>query len=328
MLFALLACGSPSTTEKANSDDARLQVVTTFLPVTLFTKAVAGDCANVSSLIPPSLGPHDFQASPAELAALGQGSILVKNGLGIEEFLDDLVSSAGNQDLVVIDSSRGVGTIKSAEGAHNDHSEDDHAHHDHDHDHDDQGESVIASEKEEHGHRHGEFDPHIWLDPLRAVQQVENIRDGLIAVDPDCAEGYKENADLYINKLKSLNVELDALLKPYKGKTFVAFHDFATYFADRYSLEAEYLVDLPEMNPSPGDLQRVGAQVKASGLKALLSEPQEGNRSFNALAKDLGVNIVEFNPLETGSAESASRPDTYVDVMRSNVNNLVKAIGN
>ena len=328
MLFALLACGSPSTTEKANSDDARLQVVTTFLPVTLFTKAVAGDCANVSSLIPPSLGPHDFQASPAELAALGQGSVLVKNGLGIEEFLDDLVSSAGNQDLVVIDSSRGVGTIKSAEGAHNDHSEDDYAHQDHDHDHDDQGESVIASEKEEHGHRHGEFDPHIWLDPLRAVQQVENIRDGLIAVDPGCAEGYKENADLYSKKLKSLNVELDALLKPYKGKTFVAFHDFATYFADRYSLEAEYLVDLPEMNPSPGDLQRVGEQVKASGLKALLSEPQEGNRSFNALAKDLGVNIVEFNPLETGSAESARRPDTYVDVMRSNVNNLVKAIGN
>ena len=71
----------------------------------------------------------------------------------------------------------------------------------------------------------------------------------------------------------------------------------------------------------------MGEQVKASGLKALLSEPQEGNRSFNALAKDLGVNIVEFNPLGQ-FCESARRPDTYVDVMRSNVNNLVKAIGN
>ena len=81
------------------------------------------------------------------------------------------------------------------------------------------------------------------------------------------------------------------------------------------------------MNPSPADLQRVAAQVKASGLKALLSEPQEGNRSFNALAKDLGVNIVVFNPLETGSAESAKVPATYFEVMRSNVNNLVKAIG-
>ena len=107
----------------------------------------------------------------------------------------------------------------------------------------------------------------------------------------------------------------------------VAFHDFATYFANRYALKAEFLVDLPEMNPSPADLQRVAAEVKESGLKALLSEPQEGNRSFNALAKDLGVNIVEFNPLETGSAESAKVPGTYFEVMRSNVNNLVNAIG-
>ena len=171
------------------------------------------------------------------------------------------------------------------------------------------------------------MNPHIWLDPILAVQQVENIRDGLVKADPSCAEGYKKNAELYTAKLTKLNTDFTARLKPYKGKTFVAFHDFAPYFANRYSLKAEYLVDLPEMNPSPADLQRVAAQVKASGLKALLSEPQEGKRSFNALAKDLGVNIVEFNPLETGSIESAKLPGTYLEVMRSNVNNLVKAIG-
>lgn len=145
--------------------------------------------------------------------------------------------------------------------------------------------------------------------------------------DPSCADGYTKNAAAYAAKLKELNNEFTTTLKPYSGKTFVAFHDFATYFANRYSLKAEFLVDLPEMNPSPADLQNVAAQVKASGLKALLSEPQAGNRSFNALAKDLGVNIVEFNPLETGSAESAKVPATYFEVMRSNVNNLVKAIG-
>jgi len=200
---------------------------------------------------------------------------------------------------MVIDSSSGVSTIESVE--------DDHGH--------------------DHGHSHGEVNPHIWLDPILAVQQVENIRDGLVKADPSCADGYKKNAELYTAKLKKLNTEFTAKLKPFKGRTFVAFHDFAPYFANRYSLKAEYLVDLPEMNPSPADLQRVAAQVKASGLNALLSEPQEGKRSFNALAKDLGVNIVEFNPLETGSIESAKVPGTYFEVMRSNVNNLVKAIG-
>ena len=311
LLVGLVACGAPNASDNNASQSKGIKVVSTFLPITLFTEAVAGECAEVTSLIPPNLGPHDFQATPSTLTALSGAKVLVKNGLGMEEFLEDLISSADNKNLVVIDTSSGVETIKAAGGGHHD---DDHGDEHHDDDHG-------------HGHSHGEYDPHIWLDPVRAAQQVENIRDGLVKADPSCADGYKKNAAQYTAKLKELNTEFTAKLKPYSGKTFVAFHDFATYFANRYSLKAEFLVDLPEMNPSPADLQRVAAQVKASGLKALLSEPQEGNRSFNALAKDLGVNIVVFNPLETGSAESAKVPATYFEVMRSNVNNLVKAIG-
>ena len=299
LLLGLVACGAPIVNNTDPIQSKGVKVVTTFLPITLFTEAVAGDCADVTALIPANLGPHDFQATPSDLTDLSSANVLVKNGLGMEEFLDDLISSADNKDLMVIDSSSGVSTIESVE--------DDHGH--------------------DHGHSHGEVNPHIWLDPVLAVQQVENIRDGLVKADPSCADGYKKNAELYTAKLKKLNTEFTAKLKPFKGRTFVAFHDFAPYFANRYSLKAEYLVDLPEMNPSPADLQRVAAQVKASGLNALLSEPQEGKRSFNALAKDLGVNIVEFNPLETGSIESAKVPGTYFEVMRSNVNNLVKAIG-
>ena len=329
LLIGLVACGSPSVNNNDATQGKQVKVVSTFLPITLFTEAVAGDCADVTALIPPNLGPHDFQATPSDLADLTGANVLVKNGLGMEEFLDDLISSADNKDLVVIDSSSGVKTIKAAGGGHHDdHHDDDH----HDDDHHDDGHHADEHHDDDHhdhghGHSHGEYDPHIWLDPVRAAQQVENIRDGLVKADPSCAEGYKKNADQYTAKLKELNTEFTAKLKPYKGKTFVAFHDFATYFANRYSLKAEFLVDLPEMNPSPADLQRVAAQVKESGLKALLTEPQEGNRSFNALAKDLGVNIVEFNPLETGSAESAKEPATYFEVMRSNVNNLVTAIG-
>lgn len=326
LLCGLFACGSSDSTVQRAPAPQQLSVVTTFLPITMFTEAVAGECADVTALIPPSLGPHDFQASPSDLATLSKASVLVQNGLGIEEFLDDLVRSAANPDLVVIDSSRGVATIKPAEDSRVELADD---HHDHQHHNADHHEPAKPLDNDRHDdHRHGEFDPHIWLDPLRAAQQVENIRDGLIAADPSCADRYKRNADSYIAKLQDLNAEFAASLKPYQGKTFVAFHDFATYFANRYALKAEFLVDLPEMNPSPGDLQRVAAQVKASGLKALLTEPQEGNRSFHALAKDLGVNIVQFNPLETGSAGSAKRPDTYIDVMRSNVSNLLKAIAN
>jgi zinc/manganese transport system substrate-binding protein len=303
---SLVACGAPRQADQP-SETTGIEVVTTFLPITLFTRAVAGDCATVKALVPPTTGPHDFQAKPGDLAALRQARVLVKNGLEMESFLDKLVASAGNSQLAVIDSSRGIATIDSPE---------EEAAHGHEH-----------GEDEGHEHAHGAVNPHIWLDPLRAVQQVETIRDGLVKADPSCAEGYKRNAAAYTAELRALNDELATQLKPYRGKTFIAFHDFAPYFAQRYNLKADFLVDVPELNPSPADLQRVAAEVRQTQLKALLSEPQEGQRSFNTLAKDLGIKISVFDPLETGSDQSASDPQTYFVVMRRNVADLIQAFG-
>ena len=313
LALALAACGAARQVPPDAAADKAFKVVTTFLPITLFTRAVAGDCATVTALIPPSLGPHDFQAKPGDLTALRQAGVLVKNGLEMEGFLGKLVAAAENPQLVVIDSSRGVATLESAEHG------DGHGH-DGDHDHgDDHG--------HDHGHDHGAVNPHIWLDPLRAVQQVATIRDGLIQADPSCADGYRRNAAAFTAQLKQLNSEIASQLEPYRGKTFVAFHDFAPYFAQRYGLKADYLVDVPELNPAPADLQRVAAEVKSSQLKALLSEPQEGNRSFNTLAKDLGVKVVVFDPMETATEEASRNPATYVSVMRRNVADLRQAFG-
>ena len=313
LALALAACGAARQAPPDAAADKAFKVVTTFLPITLFTRAVAGDCATVTALIPPNLGPHDFQAKPGDLTALRQAGVLVKNGLEMEGFLGKLVAAAENPQLVVIDSSRGVATLESAEHG------DGHGH-DGDHDHgDDHG--------HDHGHDHGAVNPHIWLDPLRAVQQVATIRDGLIQADPSCADGYRRNAAAFTAQLKQLNSEIASQLEPYRGKTFVAFHDFAPYFAQRYGLKADYLVDVPELNPAPADLQRVAAEVKSSQLKALLSEPQEGNRSFNTLAKDLGVKVVVFDPMETATEEASRNPATYVSVMRRNVADLRQAFG-
>ena len=313
LALALAACGAARQAPPDAAADKAFKVVTTFLPITLFTRAVAGDCATVTALIPPSLGPHDFQAKPGDLTALRQAGVLVKNGLEMEGFLGKLVAAAENPQLMVIDSSRGVATLESAEHG------DGHGH-DGDHDHgDDHG--------HDHGHDHGAVNPHIWLDPLRAVQQVATIRDGLIQADPSCADGYRRNAAAFTAQLKQLNSEIASQLEPYRGKTFVAFHDFAPYFAQRYGLKADYLVDVPELNPAPADLQRVAAEVKSSQLKALLSEPQEGNRSFNTLAKDLGVKVVVFDPMETATEEASRNPATYVSVMRRNVADLRQAFG-
>ena len=204
LMAFLVSCGTSQQTDRS-SDQSKLNVVSTFLPITLFTEAVAGECATVTSLIPPNLGPHDFQATPADISALSNASVLIKNGLGMEYFLDKLITSADNNSLQVVDTSRGVAVIRS----------------------DDDQDEAKQGEQE-----HGEVNPHIWLDPLRAVQQVENIRDGLVKADPDCANGYTKRAAAYASQLKGLNTTIATQLKPFRGQTFIAFHDFAPYFAE------------------------------------------------------------------------------------------------
>jgi zinc/manganese transport system substrate-binding protein len=120
---ALLLAGCGAVHRLAGgAPGGRLQVVTTFLPITIFTRAVAGDCAEVTPLMPTNIGPHDFQATPDQLMRLRHADVLVKNGLGLEVFLDKLIANADNPRLRLIDSSQGIATLASAA-------------HDHGHDH-------------------------------------------------------------------------------------------------------------------------------------------------------------------------------------------------
>ena len=293
---ALLAsCGGPAPQVLP---DQPLQVVTTILPITEFTTAVAGRCAKVQPLIPTNVGPHEFQARPNDLLLVRQADVLVKNGLGLETFLDKLIANAGNPRLKVIDSSLGVATLPNPDGEPS---------------HDD-------------SHDHGSVNPHIWLDPVLAAQQVTTIRDGLIAAKPACKEQFTANAAAFTAQLRRLDTELAAQLKPFAGKSFVVFHDFHPYFARRYGLRGTFLVGVPDDSPTPNDLKRVALTAKSTKLKALLAEPQEGGGSFEALAQDLGVKVGRFDSIETGP-ESAGEPAYYFTVMRRNGQALVNAFG-
>ncbi|MBM5802088.1 MAG: zinc transporter substrate-binding protein, partial [Cyanobacteria bacterium K_DeepCast_35m_m2_023] len=111
--LVLAACGQSHQDRTVRSEPAD-EVVTTFLPITLLTRAVAGDCARVTPLIPAQVSPHSFQARPGDLAAVRRALVLIENGLGMEQFLDRLVASAGNPGLRRVDTSAGVATIAAA----------------------------------------------------------------------------------------------------------------------------------------------------------------------------------------------------------------------
>ena len=312
LLLLAVACGSGSQQAADRSDQGdgqqprtTLQVVTTVLPVNLFTQAVAGDCATVIPLLPAGADTHAFQARPQDVATLGKAQVLVINGLGLEAFIEPLLKSADNRDLITIDSSQGITPLKL----------EDHPSADHGHDH---GHSHSHSHSHGHSEAEGAVDPHIWLDPQLAAQQVKTIRDGLIQADPGCADGYRERAQSYLSQLKQLDDDLANQLAPFRGRTVVSYHEALGYFVRRYDLKAEALVTLPSDQPTPADVQRVSAALKQANVNGVLTEPGGGSSALQALANDLDLSLSVFDPMELVPAEQQRIPSLYINVMQSN----------
>ena len=166
-------------------------------------------------------------------------------------------------------------------------------------------------------------DPHIWLSPKNAIIQVENITNELIKTDPGHSEAYKNNAENYIQRLKTLNKEILEEVNKLKQKEFVAFHSAFLYFAKDYGLkQAAVIQEYPEKEPSPKHIAFVINTIRDAGIKAIFSEPQISPKIVEAIAKDLNLQVYSLDTLETG----APYPEWYEDKIRANLAVLKKAL--
>lgn len=313
LILLITSCGGERISQNASSTQSptvenvqitaseqanRIKVVTTFLPVYLFTKAVAGEAAEVEILIKPGTDVHEYQATPNDVRAIATAKVLVKNGLGIEEFLEDTVKNAENPQLIQIDSSKGIKAVGEISPV----------------------EKIANNEKgHDHDHAHGNGNPHIWLDPVLAKQQIINIRDGLITADPANKSIYEANATAYIQELEKLDSEFQQTLKQTPNCTFITFHDAFPYIAKRYNLKQVAVVAIPEDQLSPVDVQKTVNTVKKYQVKTLFSEPGVDNKLLNSLSQDLKLTLQTLDSLETGQTE----PKYYFQAMKTNLQALV-----
>ncbi len=272
--------------------ETKIKVVTTFLPMYWFTKAVAGNAAEVEILVPPGTEVHEYQATPENVKAIATANVIVKNGLGLEEFLEDTVKNAQNPKLQQVDASKGIKALNQI--------------------------SPVVTVDGKHGHNSQAGNPHVWLDPVLAKQQVTNIRDGLITADPTNKATYEANAAAYIKQLDDLHKEFQLRLQKTPNCTFITFHDAYPYLAQRYNLKQLAVVEVPEDQLAPSDVQKVVNTVKNYKVKALFNESGTDNKLLASLSSDLKLTLREINSLETGDQD----PQSYFKAMKSNLQTL------
>ena len=158
---------------------------------------------------------------------------------------------------------------------HADEDHDDHGDEHADEDHDDHGDEHAHEDHDDHGHAHGDHDPHAWLSPDNAATWLNVIAAQLSAADPDNAGAYFANAAAGIEELAVLDSEVDGILDPVRGRSFIVFHDAYQYFETAYDFPASGAISLGDASdPSPARIAEIQGRIRDEGVRCVLSEPQ------------------------------------------------------
>ncbi len=326
LLFYLLAgCASsmaPPMPEKSAGSPLKVVAAETFLAD--IAQNVAGERLQVEPLMPIGVDPHGFEPTPPEVARVADSNVLIVNGAGFEEFLDELLQNAGGERLV-IEAAAGLVKRSPQEGEameHADEEGDEHAAES------DSAHAVEAERKEEHHHHDG--DPHFWFDPTLVIKYVENIRVGLSKADPDGAAVYAANADKYIAQLRELDQWIAEHVKqvPQERRLLVTNHESLGYFADRYGFKVVGTIVpnvSPTSSPSAGQLAELVTHIKATGAPAIFLETGTNPQLANQIAKETGIKV-ETNLYSHSITEPGGAAPTYIDMMRYNTRAIVEAL--
>ncbi len=291
-------------------------VIVTFFPLYIHTLNIAGDKLNVEILLPPGVGIHHFSAKPSDLKKIAAADIAIKNGAGLDDFVNKLIESSGNTKITVTDASEGIETIKGQSSC----SECSHSH-----------TNVTNPNEDKNGHadKHSHAseaagDPHTWISVKNAIKQTENILNSLIKCDPSNAEYYKKNAAEYTAKLKELDKYTEEKLKNFKGRKFIVYHGPFAYFAKDYGLEQHSIAGITGTAPAPSKLKEIYGTIQNDKIKFLVSEPAYRDREIKAISEELKLFVTELDPVETYSKKEDFK-NYFIDRMKENADKLSEA---
>ena len=174
----------------------------------------------------------------------------------------------------------------------------------------------------------GGIDPHVWLDPMLAKQQVENIKAALMEADPQNADQYSKNAAAYIVELDGLDSYIKAELADCKKSDFIAFHDAFSRFAARYGLTQHAIEGIsPEGEVLPQRIQEVIGLARQLGIKVIYSEDLVDSRLADVIASELaGGKVLILSPVEGITKAEQSAGVGYLEKMRENVAHLKEGL--
>lgn len=279
---------SPGLLQPASST---LPVAASFYPLADFAGQIGGDKVTVTNLTPAGAEPHDFDPSPQDIVKLENSKVFIYNGANLEAWVDKVLPELQKKEVIVVKASQDI-TLQPG-----------------------------SDPKEP-------VDPHIWLDPALASQEVAAIAAGFIEADPLNKTFYESNAQAYQKKLAALDEEFKQGLANCDRQDIITSHAAFGYLARHYHLAMTPIAGLsPDEEPAPARLAEIAQLAKQKHIAYIFFESLVSPRFSETIAHEIGAKTIDFNPLEGLTEEEIASGKDYITVQQENLDHLKIALG-
>ncbi len=319
--------------------NAEIKVVTSIKPIHSLASYLMDGIAKPELIVDGYASPHGFAMKPSHAKMLQNADLIFWVGEDLESFLEKPLSSiAKKAEKIELMEIKELKVLKFRERnifdehdhGHDDHGKkeddhDDHGHDDHgkkEDDHDDHGHDDHGKKEDDHGHddhggheghAHGEFDPHIWLDPINAKAILNEMVEHLIENDTKNKDKYMSNLEKALKEIDILTVDVMTDLN--KSVSSIVFHDAYQYFEERFNVKVlgAFTVNTDVM-PGAEQLAEIREIIEHDKVACVFSEPQFNPDIINAVAKDMKIKTGILDPL---GATLDPGKDLYFNLIRN-----------
>lgn len=273
------------------SSTSDISVSASFYPLGFFAQRIIGSHGTVSIITPAGVEPHDYEPTPADIATMHHSSVVVLNGGGLEAWAGAIAEQLTGSTTRLVVAGDGLATRDLAQ------------------------DGVTGT------------DPHIWLNPVLAKQEVQRIADAVIASDPVHTSDYRSNEQHLLAMLDSVDQTYRYGLRTCAGRDIVTSHLAFGYLAEQYQLQQVGIAGLsPDEEPSPAQLGAIAAFVKDRNVHTIFFESLVSPKLSQTIARETGAVTAELNPIEGLTSDQAAHGETYQTIMLQNLTNLETAL--
>jgi len=265
-------------------------VAASFYPLAEFARQAGGGAVNVFTVVPSGSEPHDYEPTPQELVRVYAADVFLYNGGGIDPWAERIAPELRQRGVQVMDMSSSLQPEAAGDGY--------------------QGPEVF-------------HDPHFWLDPVLAQEEVRIIAEALTAADSAHAAVFRQHSQAYQARLQRLDQDYRTGLASCARREVVTSHNVLGYVAARYALVPITIAGLsPDEEPSAQVLAEIAELARKKDIRFIFFETLVSSRLAQTVAAEIGAQTLVFNPLEGLTEAERQAGEDYLSVMRTNLQNL------